>query len=116
RRMAARAERVALGQQRRRMRIVTVAARHAGPIHCALHERSVLEHLVEDLSVVVIEAAREPRWHDLIEQPRGGDQRLLDLRAPTMAERAGFDLVLTVADAREHRRMGFGSEAPRTRL
>src|SRR6266566_5854016 len=65
--MALRTEAIALGQQLRAVRVVTVRAGDAGGMHAALQERAVLVDLAVDLSVGVIETRLEQRRQIAVE-------------------------------------------------
>src|SRR5262249_14108384 len=95
--VALRAERVALGAQRERVRVVTVAARDTGAVHRALHERAVLVHLVADLAVRLVQAGFEQRGAECVEEGAARCGVRTEHRAPRMARRAGFQLGVLAA-------------------
>ena len=91
------AQRVPLPQQPEAVRVVTVAALHAVPVHLALYERTPHEHLVENLPVGVIQALVEQCRNEMLQEPGLAVIVIRDLAAPRMARSAHVD-VLAVVD------------------
>src|SRR5262249_27401062 len=93
RRVTLHADAVAGRAQRRRVRLVAVAAGDAGREHLALLERAVIVDLVLHLAIGVIEPAREGRDQMRVRKPPPGNPVLGELAATRMAKSAGLDLL-----------------------
>jgi hypothetical protein len=98
RRVTLGADRVAVGAQLARVRLVAVAAGHARVEHAALQERAPGEHFVALLAVGVIEPRVQQRRPIVIQERGACAVALGDLAAARMALRA--DLHLDVGRAR----------------
>ena len=93
RRVALRADLRARRAQLRAVRLVAVAAGHAGCEHPALLERAVIVDLVAHLAVGGIEPARQRRHHVGVGQRPPRDPGFRDFATPRMAAAAGLDLL-----------------------
>ena len=95
RRMALGADRVALGAQLGRVRIVAVRAADAARVHPRLQERAELVVLVEDLAVRVVKPGPQQREVERVVERRAGQRIAVAERlAPRVAGRALLDLDL----------------------
>ena len=92
RRMAARAGAAGRLRHPQAVRVVAVAARHAGAVHLALEKRPVLVHLPENLSIRVIELGNEQGRTVGVEQGTTVNVAVVDDGAPRVAARAHLDL------------------------
>ena len=95
--MTLRADRIALGAQFLRVRVVAVGTGHAGAMHPALQERAPGEHLIALLTIGVIQTGRQQRRKIVVEERFTRSIVFRKLRATRMALRAGVDLVCGIA-------------------
>ncbi len=66
--MALHTQRIALGPQVEDVRLMTIRATYAGAVHLALHVRPVDVHLIQHLTIGVIQAGSQTLRHKIIEQ------------------------------------------------
>ena len=93
RRMALLADGVTRSAKLAAVRLVAVAAGHAGCEHLALLERAVVVDLVAHLPVGLVEAARKRRDRVRVGEPASGDPILGKFSAARVTEAAGFDFL-----------------------
>ena len=91
--MALQTDAVALGAQLQRVRIVAVAARHAGHEHLALAKRRVVIDLVHHLAVGLEQAGLEQARHVRFQQRLPGPPGFGDLAGARVADPAGLQLL-----------------------
>ena len=89
--MAAHAERIPLGAERRGVRVVTIGAANAALIHLALPERAVFVDFVVDLPVGEVERLAHHLRHELVEERVGQPVRRADPVAAGVTGRTRFD-------------------------
>src|SRR5690606_36534284 len=85
------------------VRILAVAAHIPGPIHRALHARSVDEDPVEYMAVGVVQPLVEPSRDEAVEERLARRERVVELRAAGVTLRAHLDLAGVGRPAARHR-------------